>query len=480
MVREPRDPWWRRFCTRYVEHTGFWYVPKGEAVNDLPRIQSRLSLLLDKFQGEPWRTAQLGYVNELKRKGLFVPRARGQGDADRAAIARMVKVVFDTLGLAWVDQDDAVYVSSTGSRFIESSNPEEIVRRQLWKYQFWNPAVRGDQYQEFRIFPYPFLLEVLLEASGQLTPEEYNLFTCRAKTPDQVGVVRAQIERWRKLDEKAREQVISYLESVATESAKTEDKVSLYTRIARVQPYAWALFSSSSAFIERTRTHLRIRQGKEASARKRVEKHRANAAFIEFENEKEWFSYYGDAEVDSSYRTAMSVYEARYDVARAVEALRGARERSLVDASLTDDAYVDAVVHEKVIEDILEHHLGHLEKGLTLYREGDVSGRQFQTERGIIDLLARDDKGNWIVIELKKARAGDKVLGQTLRYVGWVRDNRLQAGEEVRGYIVGKTIDPNLLSAARGAHPVPIKLFEFDFRLRVELKYPATVSRTGS
>ena len=139
MVQPPKDPRWRRFCNRYVEESGFWYVPKGEAVNDLPRIQRRLSLLKERFSGLPWRSAQLGYVNALKEAGLFTPRAEKQDREDRAAIARMVKVVFDTLGLAWVDEGDAVYVSSTGDAFIKSKSPEEVVEKQLWKYQFWNP-----------------------------------------------------------------------------------------------------------------------------------------------------------------------------------------------------------------------------------------------------------------------------------------------------------------------------------------------------
>jgi len=474
MVRPPSDARWKRFCERYTARQGFWYVPKGEAVNDLPKIRDRLEVLVKQFDHLPWRSSQLDYVKELKRRGLFAPRASGQEKEDKAAIARMIKIVFDTLGLAWVDEGDAVFISPAGARFLESRRPEKVIEQQLWKYQFWNPSIRGEQYESIRVFPYAVLLEVLLRFPEGITADEYNLFVCRIEAADSIERVCGEIERWRRLDERAQERMLRYLDSIPTESAKTRDDVSLYTRVARCQTYAWALFSSSGVFIERTRERLRIATGKARAAQGRLDRHHDVSTYIEFENEKEWFSYYGDIALENSYKTAMNVYESRYDVGKAVTALRGARERAQVDPALSDESYVQTVVRERVIEDILEHQLDLLEPGLTLYSEGDTSGRQFQTERGIIDLLARDPSGGWVVIELKRERAGDKVMGQTLRYIGWIRDNRLKPNEKVRGMIVGRQIDNNLLAAARGAFPLPIKLFEFDFRLKVEGKYPST------
>jgi len=472
MPRAPVNVYWRQFCKGYLSSQGFWYVPKGEAVNDIPRVKERLSVLREKFHGQPWRSSQLDYVRELRRAGLFIPRARGQEEGGRGAIARMVKVVFDTLGLAWVNEDAAIFVSSAGNKFLDSNSPEEVIETQLWKYQLWNPSIRGEQYKALGVFPYALLTEVLLATADGITAEEYNLFVCRAGSEDSSHRVVDQIRRWRRLDEAGQSRIIGYLDSISTQSAKTGDKVSLYTRVARCQPYAWALFSSSGQFIERTRERLRIQAGRERRATQGLESHRRSGVFIDFENEKEWFSYYGDITVANSHATALAIYESRYDVARAVKALREARSRSLVSPTLTDSQYVATVVHERVIEDILEHQLELLEKGLTLYTDGDVRGRQFQTERGIIDLLARDSRGNWVVIELKRERAGDKVMGQTLRYIGWVKDNMQRGHQGVRGIIVGKQVDANLVSAARGAQPVPIGLFEFDFRLRVDSKFP--------
>lgn len=479
MARPPTDPAWRRFCERYTETAGFWYVPKGEAVNDLARIQARLQLLKDRFLGERWTSAQLPYVNALRREHLFAPRGHSTKVEDRTAIARMIKVVFHTLGLAWVDQDDAVFISPAGEKFLDASSPQGVVESQLWKFQLWNPSLPED-YKEFGLFPYPFLLQILRAFTEGITPEEYNLFVCRASKPDSLEHVLSHIRKWRRLSPTLQRRVVAYLEDRPTESAKTGDDVSLYTRIERVRSYAWALFSAPESFVLRSRQNLRLDPTKLGELDSALDRFGRDSTFIEFDDEKDWFTYYGDSAVENSYATAMRVYEDRYDVERAVGALREAKERSLIEPTLSEADFREEVVREKIIEDILEYRLDLLEAGLTLYTDGVKSGRQFQTERGRIDLLARDSEGNWVVIELKKERAGDKVLGQTLRYLGWVRQNKLQEDQQVRGMIVGKPIDQNLITAAHGAHGVPLKLFEFDFRLGVMQRYPTSAASTQS
>lgn len=62
-----------------------------------------------------------------------------------------------------------------------------------------------------------------------------------------------------------------------------------------------------------------------------------------------------------------------------------------------------------------------------------------------IDILARDKKnGDWIVIELKRGRSGDPVVAQTLRYIGWIKKNKVSEGENVKGIIILKEADKNI------------------------------------
>jgi hypothetical protein len=81
-----------------------------------------------------------------------------------------------------------------------------------------------------------------------------------------------------------------------------------------------------------------------------------------------------------------------------------------------------------------------------LQDDGEYIGQQYDTkEVGRIDLLCRNKKTkNYVVIELKKGRESDKVVGQILRYMGWVKTNLVKNGEKVRGIIITFEGDPDL------------------------------------
>lgn len=68
---------------------------------------------------------------------------------------------------------------------------------------------------------------------------------------------------------------------------------------------------------------------------------------------------------------------------------------------------------ERDIEDHLIQQLSTLEKGLRFV------ARQFNTDVGRIDILAEDQKGCRVVIEVKVGEAKDSAVGQVARYLGW-------------------------------------------------------------
>lgn len=80
-----------------------------------------------------------------------------------------------------------------------------------------------------------------------------------------------------------------------------------------------------------------------------------------------------------------------------------------------------------------------------LYEEGGNLAQEYQTSVGRIDLLARHrTTGDWLVIELKRRRSSDAVVGQVMRYMSWVRHNLASDNEEVRAIIVVHSVDDNL------------------------------------
>ncbi|MDE3092116.1 MAG: DUF91 domain-containing protein, partial [Chloroflexota bacterium] len=113
------------------------------------------------------------------------------------------------------------------------------------------------------------------------------------------------------------------------------------------------------------------------------------------------------------------------------------------------------------------------ENGLRMYSKGTVTGRQYKTPINRIDSLCLDRRNQFVVVEYKKGRTADDVVGQTLRYLGWVYVN-LADNKRVRGIIVAERIDEKLKYAIRGMQwsrgQEPITLIEHSFALKpVEL-----------
>jgi hypothetical protein len=69
---------------------------------------------------------------------------------------------------------------------------------------------------------------------------------------------------------------------------------------------------------------------------------------------------------------------------------------------------------------------------------------QYDTQTvGIMDILAIDEKGNFVVIEIKR-QATDKTIGQILRYMGWTQEELCKDGQKVTGLIVAERKDIQL------------------------------------
>ena len=83
---------------------------------------------------------------------------------------------------------------------------------------------------------------------------------------------------------------------------------------------------------------------------------------------------------------------------------------------------------EKNLEHFVIERLNQIEAGLSYI------GNQISNEAGRIDILCKDKNGRHVVIELKRGETDDQVVGQVLRYIGWVREKYNE--EDVRGIII--------------------------------------------
>jgi hypothetical protein len=119
---------------------------------------------------------------------------------------------------------------------------------------------------------------------------------------------------------------------------------------------------------------------------------------------------------------------------------------------------------ERDLRSYLAKNLGSLERGLTLFEEEGFSGVEFPAGGRFIDILAVDAQGQYVVIELKVSRGYERVMGQLLRYMGWVKHN-LANGKKVRGIIVASEITEDLVLAASLVPDIALYRYELALKL---------------
>lgn len=127
-------------------------------------------------------------------------------------------------------------------------------------------------------------------------------------------------------------------------------------------------------------------------------------------------------------------------------------------------------VLEKYLEDFIVSNWSKLDFGekLSLYEDSDGnSGQQYYAEGvGYIDILALDKNSDFVVIELKKGRKNDEVIGQVLRYIGWVRKHVATKGQNVRGLVIVGEKDQKLEYALEEiSSKVQVKRYSINFKL---------------
>lgn len=136
------------------------------------------------------------------------------------------------------------------------------------------------------------------------------------------------------------------------------------------------------------------------------------------------------------------------------------------DATVDDPA---AFAMESHLEEFLVKNWAQTELGKDFdifEEEGDIVGQQYPTDTGPIDILAiRKDKKELLVVELKKGRASDAVVGQILRYMGYVQQELAETGQSVRGIIIALDDDQRIRRALSMAPSVAFYRYQVSFRL---------------
>ncbi len=137
----------------------------------------------------------------------------------------------------------------------------------------------------------------------------------------------------------------------------------------------------------------------------------------------------------------------------------------------TDPSVEDPVTFalEKHLEDFLIQNWAQTELGkeYDIYEEeGEMVGQQYPTDTGPVDILAiSKDKKRLLVVELKKGRASDAVVGQVLRYMGFVQEELSEEGQTVSGVIIASEDDQRIRRALAIVPSIAFYRYQVSFRL---------------
>lgn len=134
------------------------------------------------------------------------------------------------------------------------------------------------------------------------------------------------------------------------------------------------------------------------------------------------------------------------------------------------------IINNEVVNFALERHLEdflvanwantELGKNYDIYEDENGYGQQYPCDTGIIDILAlAKDRSHYLVVELKKGSASDKVVGQIQRYMGFVKEQLLEVNQSVKGVIIALDDDLRIRRALSVAPSIEFYRYQIGFKL---------------
>ena len=152
-----------------------------------------------------------------------------------------------------------------------------------------------------------------------------------------------------------------------------------------------------------------------------------------------------------------------------IESLIGNVQAPIIQS--TDSTVEDPTVFalEKHLEDFLVKNWKSTQIGkkYDIYEEdGELIGQQYPSDTGKLDILAiSKDKKTLLVVELKKGRASDSVVGQIQRYMGFVKEELAEPDQDVRGVIIALEDDLRIKRALSVTSGIEFYRYKVSFKL---------------
>ncbi|MCK9368613.1 AlwI family type II restriction endonuclease [Candidatus Dojkabacteria bacterium] len=178
------------------------------------KMREEIKLLIDNFSGQIWNTkTQTEYAKLLSESDFF--RGTIKLNFDLAARDRITR---GPKSLGFVDLKPTIKLTPSGKEFL-GDNPEEILLRQLMKFQLPSPY-HVDKSNRYNIKPYLELLRLIFEL-GYIKKEEIAIYFIKLINIAQYDEIKKNIiddrKRQRERD-KSSESYKTYVDKIYTQS----------------------------------------------------------------------------------------------------------------------------------------------------------------------------------------------------------------------------------------------------------------------
>lgn len=180
-----------------------------------------------------------------------------------------------------------------------------------------------------------------------------------------------------------------------------------------------------------------------------------------------WIKTVGIQDISQDFRNSIGAMMTIFSINKYADEIESLLSKSLgIDNSIEN---LEAFGLESQLEDFIVENWNKLplSKDYEIIKEdGETVGQQYITPVGRIDILAKSKNGKqWLVIELKKGKSSDQVIGQTLRYIAWIKENEANANESVKGLIITKDQDEKLRYSLKAAPDIESMTYSVNFQL---------------
>jgi hypothetical protein len=125
---------WEQFVAEYAVDDIYWYFPKGGTA-DTEEFREKFRVF-KSFEGEDW-------TPELQGKFLAALHAAELSVGQTRALTRIMKRVYENLGLCWVASNQPIRITPAGREYLKEKGPSKVFDAHIWRYQLPNPLNDG-------------------------------------------------------------------------------------------------------------------------------------------------------------------------------------------------------------------------------------------------------------------------------------------------------------------------------------------------